>query len=381
MNPTARGLTARAAIFLPSLGGGGAEMHALRIANEAHWGELRPEFVLSRQGGRYEPRIKADLPITHLLPRWVRSSRLSMALSVLPLRLWLKREKPDVLISFLNHTTVVAHLAMSGLKRRPKFVVGLQNNLSAEGKEWIGPSGAWFVKRLRTAHQEANAIVALSKGVALDYRTFAPSNEAKVSVIHNAGYDDGVLTLGEAPVELSKPRNLIVACGRLTEQKDYPLMLRSFALVRRTWESELWILGEGHLRGSLLALAKDLGVADSVRFLGFDPNPYRYMAMADVFLLTSAWEGFGNVLVEAMALGTPVVAANCPHGPAEIIEDGVSGRLVDGREPDSFARVLAECLSSPALRLRLAEGGRMRSATFSARNVGSDYVRLVKLLV
>jgi glycosyltransferase involved in cell wall biosynthesis len=178
------------------------------------------------------------------------------------------------------------------------------------------------------------------------------------------------LRAGEPPV--------ILGVGRLTVQKDFPTLIRAFARVRQKRNARLLILGEGELRSELNALVAELGLQADVALPGFVENPFVFMRHASLFVLSSAWEGFGNVLVEAMACGMPVVSTDCPSGPAEILQNGKWGRLVpvgdvqalseallatleESTHPDVAARA-AECSVDRAvegyLRVRLPSGGR-----------------------
>lgn len=364
------------AFFLPSLGGGGAEMHALRVANADVWGSTPPEFVLARRGGRFEGKVATGRLVHPLLPGWVRSSALSMMLSVLPLRAWMRAHRPDVVVSFLNHTSVVLHRASLGLSHRPRILVGLQNNFSVEQKEWRGLFGDWFKKAVLASHRTADGLVALSWGVANDYVRMFPGARAP-RVIYNAGYDDALLLDVNQPMPraaLPSPGVFrIVACGRLTEQKDYPLLLQAFQRVSQTHRVELVILGEGHLRAKLEQMILALGLENRVSLVGFQSSPGVFVARAHLFVLSSAWEGFGNVLVEAMAVGTPVVAMDCPFGPAEIIQDGLNGRLVSERTPHALAQAICEALDDEPQRKRWSQAGRARAAEFHPRKVAEAY--------
>ena len=142
---------------------------------------------------------------------------------------------------------------------------------------------------------------------------------------------------GEPPV--------ILAAGRLTEQKDYPTLLRAFSTLREAHRARLLILGEGELRPSLESLVAELGLVDDVIMSGYADNPYRYMARAAVFVLCSAWEGLPNALIEAMAVGTPVVATDCESGPREILAGGRYGILTPVGDAGALAAGLDDVLS------------------------------------
>jgi glycosyltransferase involved in cell wall biosynthesis len=138
----------------------------------------------------------------------------------------------------------------------------------------------------------------------------------------------------------------------------------------------LVLIGEGEEAESLTSLARELGVHTDVEFLGFQHNPYKYMARADVFALPSLWEGFGRVLVEAMACGVPVIATRCPSGPEEIVCDGASGLLVPPGDADALADAVLRVLTRPDLAHRLAQAGRRRAEDFRAETAVALYQQL-----
>jgi glycosyltransferase involved in cell wall biosynthesis len=218
-------------------------------------------------------------------------------------------------------------------------------------------------------------VVALSAGVRAEVEALSPRLRGRVALIPNAGIDGSVEALSLHPPGDAPPRDgpVVVACGRLTGQKGYGDLLEAFRRLRERGPATLWVLGEGHLRAELEARAERLRISGSVHFLGFRDNPHAYVRAADVFALSSLWEGFGNVIVEAMAVGTPVVCTDCPYGPAEIIRDGTSGLLVPPGDPEAMARALARVLEEPALRGRLRAGGLRRARDFTAEIAAERY--------
>jgi glycosyltransferase involved in cell wall biosynthesis len=160
---------------------------------------------------------------------------------------------------------------------------------------------------------------------------------------------------------------VVLAAGRLERQKDFPTLLRAFALLRAERPVRLVVLGEGAWRERLAALAATLGVAADVDLPGFQPNPYPFLARTRVFALSSRWEGSPNVLTEAMALGTPVVATDCPSGPREILADGRYGPLVPMGDAPALAAALARALDEPLPSAVLKGAVRDYSAIESAR--------------
>ena len=192
-------------------------------------------------------------------------------------------------------------------------------------------------------YREADAIVAVSE----DARARAP-------------LDHPWFMPGEPPV--------VLGAGRLGRQKDFPTLIRAFSLLRAGRRARLVILGGAREErrtaaeiAELSALARSLGVADDVALPGPEANPFRFMARSAVFALSSAWDGFGNVLVEAMACGCPVVSTDCPSGPAEILEGGRWGRLAAVGDAGGMARAVERTLDDPMA----ADALKMRAASFS----------------
>jgi glycosyltransferase involved in cell wall biosynthesis len=226
---------------------------------------------------------------------------------------------------------------------------------------------------VRRTYDRFDRVIVLSQGAADDLVAHVPSIASKIRVIYNAGVDDGLAALAAQPIDAVPPRPLIVACGRLAPQKGYPDLLDAFTGLRRELGAHLWIVGEGPQRAELERTIAARGLGDVVRLLGFQKNPYAYMAAADVFVLSSLYEGFGNVIVEAMATGRPVVSTDGPSGPAEIITDGENGLLVPVSDAPALASAIRRVLTDPALAQRLGAAGRRRADDFHIRTSAAAY--------
>jgi glycosyltransferase involved in cell wall biosynthesis len=166
-----------------------------------------------------------------------------------------------------------------------------------------------------------------------------------------------------------------LSAGRLVAKKQYGVLLEAFAQLRAQRSARLVILGDGPERGRIEQRARQLGVSDDVRLLGWCENPYPYLQRAAVFAMTSNREGFGNVLVEALRCGCPVVATDCPSGPGEILGGGRFGELVPVGDVPAVAAALARSLDTPADRARL----RARGAEFTAERAADAYLAAVGL--
>ena len=229
---------------------------------------------------------------------------------------------------------------------------------------------------IRRWYPRAHRILAVSNGLANELSRVAAVPRERISVIYNpidlgrvAGLaaqdlDDPWFRPGQPPV--------LLAVGRLHRQKDYPTLLRAFARVKERREARLVILGEGDERPRLEALIGELGIADNVRLLGFQTNPYAYMARAAVFVLSSAWEGLSNVLIEALACGCRVVSTDCQHGPAEVLGDGRYGMLVPVGNPEALASAIGTALEQSHEPAKARE----RAGAFDIREISDKYLKL-----
>jgi glycosyltransferase involved in cell wall biosynthesis len=230
----------------------------------------------------------------------------------------------------------------------------------------------------------ADAIVAVSDGVADDLSLLTGIPRKYITTIYNPIVTPELQRKAQVPLEhpwfTPGAPPVVLGAGRLRAQKDFPTLIRAFARARAVREMRLMILGGGkderkdaQSKAPLLALADHLGVADDVALPGFVENPFAYMARASVFVLSSAWEGFGNVIVEALACGCPVVSTDCPSGPAEILENGKYGLLVPVGDHVALADAILSVLSTPPDRDQL----RARSAMFSVDYIAEQYLQVL----
>ncbi|HEX2190115.1 MAG TPA: glycosyltransferase [Longimicrobiaceae bacterium] len=355
--------------FTASLGGGGAEKHLVRVANALDPARFRVSVAVARGGGAYERELE---PHVRFHPLGVR--RMTQALG--PLRRLMSSARPDVVCSFLDHANCVAVAAARTLRDPPAVVLGVQAALSHS----LHPRRGWKVRVIRRLiprlYRRADAVVALSQGVRHDLLALEPRLDERIRVIYNAGYDEASLRAAAAPLPPEAPGGdgpLVVACGRLAEQKGFEFLVRAVARVRADHPVRLWIIGEGERRPGLEAEVERCGLAGAAWMPGFQPDPLRFMRAADVFVLSSLWEGFGNVLVEAMATGTAVIATDCPHGPSEILAEASQGLLVPPGDVDALEAALRRLLADPPLRRSMGAAGRERARHFAAPVVAAEY--------
>jgi len=171
----------------------------------------------------------------------------------------------------------------------------------------------------------------------------------------------------------------LISVGRLTRQKRFDVLLQALARVRRDFDVRLWICGDGPLRHRIVRWIAELGLEDGVELLGFCDNPFALMRQADLFVMTSDFEGLPNALIEAQGLGLPAVATDCPYGPDEIVVDGVTGRLVPAADPIAVARAVIEILGDSERRQRMgAEAARRVRRRFDVARVLPRWQQLLE---
>lgn len=326
--------------FLPNLKGGGAEKTLASLAGELVKYGLYVDFVL----------VKAVGVNLKILPREVNVIDLNAPnafLCLLPLVAYFKRQRPDVVVSALDLTNLIAILArrLSGLEGR--LYIRIDNTVSMQKRVFWKK---FLEKRLLSfLYPQADGVIAVSRNVALDISTYAGISPVKIHTIYNPVITQDMLERSHGAVThrwlTDGGKSVILGVGRLTEQKNFSNLIKAFALVRQKMDARLIILGEGEERPMLEQLVKDLGIGDDVELMGYVENPYPYMRSVDVFVLSSNWEGLPTVLIEAMACGAPVVSTNCPGGSAEILDGGCFGHLV----PIEDARALAGAIEASLL--------------------------------
>lgn len=362
---------------LPSLNGGGAERAAVQILNGLDPNQWDRSMFLFAREGPYLAEVDPSIAITSAdtASRWGRWRAL---------RSFIARERPDLVMAFLSFFSALS--AVRAAHTRAKVVFNLQTPMSAFltdadyhwQRRW---HKAAFAAVARVGYAAADLIIATSHGVARDLTNTFGIDPGHIRVLANPvdldrvraaiaePIDAAVLPPGEAP--------LIVAAGRLAEAKNYPLMIEAFAMLRQRMPARLCILGQGELEGEVRQLIAARGLSGSVSLAGFQANPWKYIAKADVFLLTSRYEGFGNVLIEAMALAVPVVAT-ASAGTRDIVDQDGDGLLVDSHTPQAVAAALGRVLENRDLRASLSSQAAASAEQFSAPRVIARYDQVLK---
>lgn len=331
-------------IFLSDLGGGGAERVMVNLANSFAQQGKSVDLILVYKVEQYLSLLHPSVRVINL--------DYSKLLKSLPFLIsYLKKERPKILLSAIEDTNIIAICATKLAGVNTKVVVTVHNHLSSEVRHATNLKRRFVPYILRFFYPHASSVVAVSKGVAVDLVKWTGLSLDKIQAIYNPVIPPDLRTLlheiPNHPWLNQKQLPVILGVGRLDPQKDFPTLIHAFAQVRRQYPAKLIILGEGSQRNELEQLINQLNLSSDVHIHGFVKNPYAYMSKSSLCVLSSAWEGFGNVIVEAMAVGTPVVSTDCTSGPAEILANGKYGKLVPVGDVEKMAEAMIQTLESP----------------------------------
>ena len=400
--------------LLAGLSGGGAERFTLNLAQALIARGHRADLVIPRLAGDYRAAIPGEMRIRQarmpgtdrkLLRALQRSGVHVETTTVNPFgvaRSWLvlgrkdfhlpvrrrlrvyayatmiakyvREARPHVLVSTLPGADAATVCAAKLTDRAVPVVVTIQNNVAAEyAPEWL--------EAARTLYPLADAVVAVSRGVAESVRRSLRVDAERVRTIYNGVPADGIRRLAQA--EITHPwfadgePPVVLCVGREAPAKDYPTLVEAFGLARREVDARLVILGRlsAPYRARLKSLARSHGVEGDLGFVDFDENPYRYMRRAGLLALSSRWEGLPGVILEALACGTPVVSTDTPYGPREIL--GRWGDLPPVGDAPALARALVATLRGER---PTEEALRARAADFSVEKAADAYLALFEEL-
>ena len=277
-------------------------------------------------------------------------------------RLWHVLRRADILVGGLEMTPTFLAVVLGKLTGKPP--VGFVRNSLPELLKGLPSRYTVLTKRL---YPGLARVIAISSGIQTSVEELVPALKGRVRTVYIPLELDKVRARAlERLPETAPKQPYIVAVGRLEPQKGFDLLLRAYADLRKRGVTEpLVIVGEGKDGKMLRELAQSLGVAENIVFTGFQANPYPWLAGAEVFVSSSRFEGFCRVIAEALAVGTPVVATDCPSGPAEVLEDGEAGVLVPNEDVSALADGIYRLLSDSALQDKLRAYGPVRAEAFA----------------
>lgn len=358
---------------IPALAGGGAERVLVLLAKYLDRNRFKPVLVVFNVQNVYQQEWCSDVPIICLNKK----DRFDFFRLVWMLSRIIKQEEPLLIFSFLTYTNYLTVLARNLANSRIPLFLSEHSNLkwSLKNQKFEG------IKKIliRSLYPKATGIISVSKGVKENLITGYKVPENKCFVIYNMVEIERIGKLANEEINhpwFKENIPIIVACGRLTPAKNYSLLLEAMSLILKKNNARLLILGEGEERSRLEKYARELGISRNIAFLAFQSNPFKYISRAKVFVLSSLWEGFGTVIIEAMVCGVPVISSCCPYGPDEIITNGVNGLLVPVGDVDALAGGILRLLKDEPLRKRLGEAGRRRAEDFRVEKMVAEYERV-----
>lgn len=350
----------RLAILAPLKTWGGIEGKIVTLTREFLAQGVAVELLLAR-GGQvpYPERLHPDVEIVDLASR----GKLDTAWKLIRR---LRRDPPDALLTAKDHAAKAAVLARVLGRTNVPIFIKLTNTPSQVLRRPVKRRMAqWLYPR-------ADGAIAVSEGVREDFLAHFRMPPERVTTIYNPTITPEFPDRMEKPVDhpwlVGDGPPVIMSIGRLTNQKDFTTLLQAFATLRARQAVRLIILGEGPLREDLEKTARDLGVQEDVDLPGFIPDPLPYLARTNLFVSSSRYEGLGNVIIEALATGSPVVATDCPSGPREILDNGRLGDLVPIGEPETLSVAMERALKNPPPEEdRAASLDRFKSGTVARR--------------
>ncbi|MCA9073542.1 MAG: glycosyltransferase [Planctomycetaceae bacterium] len=357
-------------ILVPSLGVGGAIRTAIHLAA----GIADRGYCVDLVSMRNLDALSGEVPDSVRLVQFG-ASRVRWSLPSLVS--YVKTEQPRSVIAISTVANLMALAAIRLARTSTPLLVTEHNHLSSKAisrELWTNRLSPWLA---RLTYSGADAIAAVSDGVADDLADITRIARERIQVIYNPTYSPQYEFQARMPLVddwfVPEAPPVILAAGRLHPQKDFPTLLRAFREFRSTRNARLVILGEGPERGHLEHVIHQLELNSDVRLPGFDPNPFRYMSRARMFVLSSRWEGLPGVLIQAMSVGCPVVSTDCPSGASEILHKGELGRLV----PVGDHRSLANAMEAEIVAPQSVERLRSRAREFSLENSVNGHLSLL----
>jgi len=357
-------------ILLPDLRGGGAERLHLVLAREFVSRGHQVDFALMRNTGELLDEVLPETRIHDLKAPCFRNL-------LFPLMRFLKNERPDALLAAMWPLTSFAIWAVK-LSGVPTRVVVSDHSILSLSPSAKGRLGTFPMQlTMRSSYRWADEIVGVSKGVAQDIARLARLDAEEINIIYNPAARGELTSEPTTDSGVSNWLNAtqrLITVGKLKAVKDHVTLLNAFArIVVENDQASLLILGDGAMRSVLEQQVGELALVDRVSMPGYVQDPYPYYLAADLFVLTSEYEGFGNVIVEAMECGLPVIATDCPSGPREILDDGEYGKLVPVGDVNALAAAMLASLEDEPNPQRQKD----RAADFSIEKAAVRYLQLL----
>ena len=364
-------------LVVPSLQGGGAERVAKNLLDNLN---KTQDIILCLFGKNHSQKLPKNIKVRCLPVKSSKNVLYTVAkffLIIFHVRKIIKEEKPNSILSFMDYPNIVSIISnyLAGRKARVNISIHTVPELHLKkysNSKW----NASISMLMKLLYNRADKIIAVSNFIKSDLIRGYNIEESRVMVIYNPVNIEKIDALASEEISDQWFREevpVVISVGRLSKEKGYDTLLRAFAIAREKSDIRLAILGEGEEKKSLEELGRKLGIERDIVFLGYKNNPYKYMKRASIFVLSSLYEGFPNVLIEAMACGVPLISTMYNLCPSEIIVHEKTGLLVPVANEKAFAEAILRLLKDEKLRRSLAEGARKKVADFSIDVIADKY--------
>lgn len=355
--------------ILGSLRGGGVQKATFRLISEFQKLGKATNLIIINHDGSLKDQIPSGCKVIDLKVKRARDAYWKLKQSLIEL-------KPEIIISAQTHINVLIILVrlLSNISFKLIVVEHITFN-----KELLS-RGIFFEKMrpllIKLFYRFADEVVAVSPGSSKSIHEFSKYNK-EIQVIRNGLDLEHIKEQAKEFVAHSWINNnkikLLVSMGRFSHQKNFPLLLKSFSMLPNIQSYRLIILGEGAEKENLKSVAEELNISQYIDFYGFTENPYPILTAADLFVLSSNWEGFANVVIESLACGVPIVATNCPGGPADILSNQPFGKIVPMNNPEQMASAIEQLTDLEIDKSSIIE----YSENFTIKNTAQQYIDLI----
>lgn len=373
------------AVFISSFRAGGGEKMMVEIAEALSGLGHRVDLVVMKNTGALSGDVSGavnvvDLGVGRIIFSWIK------------LRNYLRQYKPNSIIALDEYTHLATLLAVRDVGYKVRVVLRIGNMYSVLFNKYKRFRDKLIPFLIKKFYRGADRVIAVSHGVFDDIVKLTNLDPEKVSVIYNPKRGEVIAQKKEFPVghvwvERKDSLPLVVAVGRLREQKNFELLIKAFAEVKKEVNSRLVIVGMGREEGRLRELIRSLGCEDSVSLPGYTDNPYRFLSRADVFVSASLWEGMPNGVLEAITCGAPAIVSDCDSGPREILAPNSdykfrlkkgfeltdNGILFAVNDEEALIGALGKMLKDQNLRSKYAKASLIRAKDFDMEKIIKQY--------
>ena len=370
-------------IISPQWGTAGTDINLLKVAEKLVKDGFDVRLLIV--GDEWQgSKLPSEIKTIYLIPRfifkliknkyiyWKITMTLSVIFSIVPLMLYLIRNQSNYILGLVPILSILGLLLCNVQSKVIFSVQGLPRS------KIIFNLNLYFVKFLN----DVTYVIPTKSMKEYLSSIYKQSRSIKFQVIPNAVLDNVLITKSKESVNHKWYNNnevfVITAVGRLTNQKDFINLINAFELIAHSLNSvRLVIIGDGEQKKILKSLVENLNLDSKVEFLGFQSNPYKFMKASNLFVMSSKWEGPGHVLIEALGLGCPVITTDCPIGPADSIQNGEFGELVEVGNTKALSEAILHAYKHQSDMLVKVKKSENYMNKFYTNNVVNEYKKLL----